>query len=171
MQTVGTVKGEWGSGGNFMEKRKAQSYAKTWGILVGGAVVGAVTVNATAHSILALLGLLASPPVAVTVGMLSGGLLGWRYMQQQEENASSTVPTAISLMPMDDLEQINGITAIYADRLHAAGVNTFAHLAALTPERIHLIIGPTYYDNLIQSERWIADARYLAEYSKAKAFA
>jgi hypothetical protein len=164
---VGTIKsGSVASAVNCPEKRKAPPFkAKTWAMVAGGAVVGAVTVNATAHAILALVTLLATPSVALTAGMLGGGLLGWRYMRQhQEQSPSATVTTTAALGSVDNLERISGITATYAGRLHSAGVHTFAHLATLTPERVHLIIGPTYYDNLIQSARWIADARRFAEH-------
>lgn len=174
MQAISAIKGKSiASVINGLEKRKMPPLeAKTWGVVASGAVVGAVAVNAAAHGILALVALLAAPPVALTAGMLGGGFLGWRYMRQhQEKSLSATVTATASLVPMDDLERISGITAAYASRLHSAGVHTFAQLAMLTPERIHLIIGPTYYGDLIQSARWIADARYLAEQGNVKAVA
>lgn len=115
-------------------------------------------------SLLALLSLLATPAVAVTVGTATGGVWGWYYMRKQQQ--SSAVSTDKAMAPctaIDDLERIPGITPIYASRLHAAGIFTFAQLGALTPERVHLIIGPTYYDRVIQSQQWIAQARTLAE--------
>jgi predicted flap endonuclease-1-like 5' DNA nuclease/cytoskeletal protein CcmA (bactofilin family) len=42
---------------------------------------------------------------------------------------------------VDDLTRIDGIGPVFAQRLNAAGVRTFAQLAALTPEQIADIIG------------------------------
>ena len=142
--------------------------AIAWGATAGGALVGGAVAIATKQGIVALFALLAAPPVAWTVGALGGGWLGWHYMRRQGGNPKrpSTCNGPCAALD-DDLELINGVTATYAARLHAAGVHTFAQLAELTPERIHLIIGPTYYDNLIHSTTWIAEARCLAAHNGA----
>lgn len=46
--------------------------------------------------------------------------------------APKSLPDSTSV-GADNLEEINGIGATYARRLHAAGIHTFAALAALTP--------------------------------------
>lgn len=157
---------------NLLAKGQAQSHTvQTCGITAGSAVVGALTMVAGAQGILALFTFLAAPPVALTVGMLGGGVVGWRYMhgyQHDDGNDAPAIPSVTTTAsPLsDDLEMINGITAPYAGRLHAAGIHTFAQLAALLPERVHLIIGTPTNDNVIQSTRWIAEARQLAERHK-----
>lgn len=58
----------------------------------------------------------------------------------------------------DPLIDINGIGPVYEKRLNAAGVQTFAELAALTPERIRSIIKPESWQ-LFEPEKWIEEAR------------
>lgn len=54
-----------------------------WGTVAAAAIVGSVVVAAGAKGILAVVGTLAAPPVALTVGALGGGFLGWNFMQNQ----------------------------------------------------------------------------------------
>ena len=63
------------------------------------------------------------------------------------------------------LEQIRGIGPIYATRLREAGVQTFADLAQLPPERIVEIVlrDRDASESLIDAEDWIRQARELAE--------
>lgn len=162
MQAVETIKkSRLAYVANGLEKGQGEpAVIKTWGITAGGALVGAATVAASAPRLLALATFLATPPLALTVGALGGAVLGWRYMR--ERRGTRTPPGSPAHRPSpgrDDLELINGITPTYADRLRAAGINTFAQLAELLPERVHLIIGPTDDGNIIQSEHWIAEAR------------
>jgi predicted flap endonuclease-1-like 5' DNA nuclease len=58
----------------------------------------------------------------------------------------------------DPLIDINGIGPVYEKRLNAAGIQTFAELAALTPERIRAIIKPENWQ-LIEPDKWIEEAR------------
>lgn len=58
----------------------------------------------------------------------------------------------------DPLIDINGIGPVYEKRLNAAGVQTFAELAALTPERVRAIIKPENWQ-LIEPDKWIEEAR------------
>lgn len=73
-----------------------------------------------------------------------------------------TAPTA-EIKPPDDLEIINGIGPVYAGRLRTAGVETFAQLAELTPERIQEMIGAVRSGHMIEAEKWIAEARQFME--------
>lgn len=152
------------------EKAKAQPQElKTWEITAGGALVGAVTMAKAGPGLLALLTLLAAPPVAVTVGALGGGWVGWRYLRTHPPLTAGVPPVAtVPCSEMDDLERINGNTAVYANRLYAAGILTFAQLAELTPERVHFIIGPTYHSRVIHSQCWIAEAGRLAQSAKLR---
>lgn len=61
---------------------------------------------------------------------------------------------------VDDLTQIDGIGPTFASRLYAAEVNTFAQLAALTPEQIREITHVTVQGDPAD---WIAEAQTLAE--------
>lgn len=69
-----------------------------------------------------------------------------------------TLPAPVEIKP-DDLEVIDGIGPVFAKRLHAAGIETFAQLAELSPERIHKIIGSVRTSHMIDAEGWIAEAR------------
>jgi large subunit ribosomal protein L21 len=71
-------------------------------------------------------------------------------------------PAPVAIQP-DDLEVINGIGPVFAGRLRAAGIETFAQLAELTPDRIREIIAPIRSSHMIDAEGWIAEARTLSE--------
>lgn len=60
----------------------------------------------------------------------------------------------------DPLVDINGIGPVYEKRLNEAGIQTFAELAALTPERVRAIINPESWQH-IDPEAWINEARLL----------
>lgn len=60
------------------------SEVQLWGTVAAAAVVGGLVVAATAKGVLAITGVLASSPVALTVGAVGGGLIGWSYMQKQQ---------------------------------------------------------------------------------------
>jgi predicted flap endonuclease-1-like 5' DNA nuclease len=62
----------------------------------------------------------------------------------------------------DDLEQIRGIGPIYEQRLFAAGIETFAQLAATPVERLREIIQPAVWQR-IDFDNWVAQARQSAE--------
>lgn len=52
------------------------------------------------------------------------------------QKATTPLPAAEPAVKEDNLEEIDGIGATYARRLRAAGIRTFADLAALTPEQV-----------------------------------
>lgn len=230
MQTLDTIKARSQTGfANLMEKAKEPpSEVKTWGATAGGAVVGALALRALAGGIVAVVAALATPPVAMTVGAVGGGLLGWNYMRNRQsapppftpppsaasvavksplsaeatfdeivEVAGTTTATYahpsvafapnvdeslvlpekmavvadyatgapstehLAATPNDKLEVIHGIGPVYAGRLRAAGVQTFADLAALSPARVREIIGPSQYGQTLDAESWIAEALQL----------
>jgi len=90
---------------NLLEKGKGQpDEIKTLGVTAGGAVVGAVTVAAVAKGVVAILATLASPPVALTVGAVGGGLLGWNWMKEQSQAAAvdeAGAPAADPIAPAE----------------------------------------------------------------------
>jgi nucleotidyltransferase/DNA polymerase involved in DNA repair len=60
----------------------------------------------------------------------------------------------------DDLTIIKGIGPTYARRLEAAGIHTFAQLAALTPEQIREKAGLSEWQG--DPQEWLLQARALA---------
>lgn len=72
---------------------------KAWGVTAGSALVGAVAVNATARGVVAILATLASTPVALTVGAVGGGYLGYTYLrnwQAAEEDEAGATPEPVA---------------------------------------------------------------------------
>ncbi len=61
----------------------------------------------------------------------------------------------------DDFTRINGIGAVFQQRLNAAGIRTFAQLAAMMPEQIADVIGwPTarvVQAQIVAQAQWLAD--------------
>ncbi len=90
---------------------------------------------------------LASPEIDITEAPLA------------DENEKSAAPAT---PPAERLEVIRGIGPKFAERLHAAGIHTFAALAAETPERLREIVRAQSWQK-IEPEAWIAEARRLAE--------
>ncbi len=67
---------------------------------------------------------------------------------------------AASRTAWDDLTKVKGIGRTYAERLRAAGIRTFADLAALNEEELRQIIQPATWQNVNLSS-WIEQARAL----------
>lgn len=59
----------------------------------------------------------------------------------------------------DQLEAIKGIGRVFAQKLNAAGIHTFADLAAQTPERLREIIGTARASSMVHPADWIQEAR------------
>lgn len=74
---------------------------------------------------------------------------------------TSVLPNAADLTG-DQLEMINGVGPAFAQRLHSAGVHTFAQLSELPPERLLEIIHPEP-GQAVDPGSWIAQARQLAQ--------
>jgi len=92
MQTVETFKAKSQETlNNLLEKGKEQpEEVRTWGVTAGGAVVGAIALAAVAKGVLAILATLASPPVALTIGAVGGGVFGWNFMKSQNTPSNAT---------------------------------------------------------------------------------
>lgn len=71
-------------------------------------------------------------------------------------------PAADAPGQKDPLVDINGIGPVYQKRLYAAGITTFAQLAALSPDHLREIVQAQDWQN-IAAEDWIAEARILAD--------
>lgn len=69
----------------------------------------------------------------------------------------------------DPLDTIKGIGRVFAQKLNAAGIHTFADLAAQTPESLHGIIGTTRAGNMFQPAEWIAQAQQIVASRTASA--
>ncbi|MCE7986003.1 MAG: hypothetical protein DYG89_32905 [Caldilinea sp. CFX5] len=63
----------------------------------------------------------------------------------------------------DQLEVIKGIGRVFAQKLNAAGIYTFADLAAQTPERLREIIGTARAGSMVQPADWIQQAGQLIQ--------
>ncbi|MCE7986004.1 MAG: hypothetical protein DYG89_32910 [Caldilinea sp. CFX5] len=104
MQSLTTIKDKSQQGWNrLVEAGKQQpEERKVWGVTIAAAVAGGVVLAAVSKGVLAVVSTLAAPPVALTVGALAGGAVGWSLMQNQPEAPPSvsastpvdTVPTA-----------------------------------------------------------------------------
>jgi len=184
MQTLETLKsqGQASLSKLLVNAKEQPDDVKLWGVTAGSAVVGAVAVNAAARGVVAILAALTAPPVALAIGAVGGGYLGWHYIQGRQAAEQAGEPIAgetlagepiaetievVAEVPappsqaasQDDLKQINGIGPVYASRLHAAGVQTFSQLADLSAEQIQQIIGSEGSGHMIEAESWIAKAR------------
>lgn len=109
------------------------------------------------------------------VGTVTGVAIKWgfdsfqgrRLNSKETEEAPVVTPDLPIVEPphtRDELKRINGIGPVFEKRLYEAGINSFAELAALSPERIHEIInveGTT--EKMFIPESWIAQARTFAE--------
>jgi predicted flap endonuclease-1-like 5' DNA nuclease len=63
--------------------------------------------------------------------------------------------------PPDDLKLIKGIGPVLEKKLHAMGIETFADLAALSPERVKEIDEAIEFPGRVERERWIEQAKEL----------
>ncbi|MEZ4707683.1 MAG: hypothetical protein R3A44_10775 [Caldilineaceae bacterium] len=78
---------------NLIEQGKQQpDEVKVWGVTAAAGLGGAVALAAAAKGILAIVSTVANPAVALTMGAVGGGALGWSWMQKQgmESDAQGT---------------------------------------------------------------------------------
>ena len=97
--------------------------------------------------------------------ILAAALVGWWLWQRRQEEQPAFAPKQSrpaprADAPADTLQEIRGIGDTYARRLRAAGVRTFADLAALTPEEAR---------SLAQAQPWQADTADWIEQARALA--
>jgi predicted flap endonuclease-1-like 5' DNA nuclease len=83
-----------------------------------------------------------------------------RLQAQVAELSWPAKEVTAALVQRDPLEQINGVGPIFAQRLHEAGIFTFAQLAAATPERVQAALMPEQRQR-IDAAAWIAQAQAL----------
>ncbi len=70
-------------------------------------------------------------------------------------------PAPASKPAKDDLKKVNGIGPVYEKKLNAAGIITYAQLAASDPETIKGIIQPKEWQSL-DIEDWLVEAKSFA---------
>lgn len=85
-------------------------------------------------------------------------VLSRRPAQAPERGAKRMASTSSAVQVSDQLEQIKGIGAVFANRLNDAGILTFEQLAATSPEELVRITGVTRWD----PADWIAQAAEFA---------
>ena len=92
MQSLTTIKDKSQASWNrLIEAGKQQpEERKLWGVTLAAAVAGSVALAAVSKGVLAIVGTLAATPVALTVGALPGGAVGWSLMQNQADEAAPT---------------------------------------------------------------------------------
>lgn len=97
MQTLDDLKakGQAGLTSLMGSVKERPDDVKVWGVAAGSAVIGAVAVNAAARGVIAILGTLASTPVALTVGAVGGGYLGWTYLQKWQAAEMNETDAAV----------------------------------------------------------------------------
>jgi predicted flap endonuclease-1-like 5' DNA nuclease len=98
--------------------------------------------------------------LAAGVGLLFDRLKGERATTAVAE-ATVDVVEATAVAEPDDLTTIKGIGPTFNRRLQEAGVTSFAHLAALTPERARELSGATNWQ--ADTAEWVVEAKKLAE--------
>jgi hypothetical protein len=97
-----------------------------------------------------------SAPTDYTWGKLIGGSATATAPAVAKEPASIK-PKAALAGKGDDLTQISGIGPTYAKRLRAAGISSFAQLAAADPEQLRVVIGNTRLP--IDFDTWVSEAK------------
>lgn len=126
--------------------------------------------------------------ISLILGVVIGFVVGWligrsrtreaidnqQHLQNKLDEASTEIKRLQSKIEesgskvqlvykrADHLEDINGIGPVFAQRLNEAGINTFADLAAQTPERVKEIISPKNWQ-AVDPEGWISQARQLLD--------
>jgi predicted flap endonuclease-1-like 5' DNA nuclease len=81
----------------------------------------------------------------------TAGLMGILF-----DKYEGSLETSEGVVVADDLTQIDGIGPTFASRLYDAGVNTFALLAAISPEQVQEI---THVAGQGSPAAWIAEAQ------------
>lgn len=87
-----------------------------------------------------------------------------KHEEVDDEQVSATVKEKSEKQKppaKDSLEKIKGIGPVFAKRLNRAGIQTFADLAALEPDKIRSIVQAKDWQR-VEPDEWIAEANVLA---------
>lgn len=105
----------------------------------------------------------------------AAALVGWWLWQRRQDEQPALAPeprrpaprreapageATVEEAPADPLQEIRGIGDVYARRLRAAGIRTFADLAALTPDEARTLAQAQ--SGLVDTADWIEQAKALA---------
>lgn len=82
--------------------------------------------------------------------------------QTQISANAANIVLPVAQPAQDSLEQIRGIGPVFARHLNAAGIFTFADLAAQTPEELQKIMTGVRANRMFHPQEWIDQARQLA---------
>ena len=116
----------------------------------------------------------------VLAAATAAALVGWWLWQRRQDEQPARAPepsrpvprreapvratpvgeAAVEEAPADPLQKIRGIGDVYARRLRAAGIRTFADLAALTPDEARTLAQAQ--SGLADTAGWIEQAKALA---------
>ncbi|MBV7329473.1 hypothetical protein KFU94_14720 [Chloroflexi bacterium TSY] len=107
--------------------RQRPSTIKTVGVTTATAVVGAVALSVVAKGVWVIVGTLAAPPVAMTVGAISGGALGWNFMRRPTQSSTEGEPSKMDA-PEEDAVLSRGSTDDSATAKTATEVDESAEL-------------------------------------------
>ncbi|MFL4471160.1 50S ribosomal protein L21 [Tateyamaria armeniaca] len=77
--------------------------------------------------------------------------------------AKKAAPAKAAASDADDLKQLSGVGPALEKKLHAAGVTTFAQIAAWTPEDVAAMDEKLSFKGRIEREGWIAQAADMAK--------
>ena len=88
--------------------------------------------------------------------------------RQLNEHAAEQLASPVGVGAADDLARVNGIGRVYAERLNAAGIFTFAELAQASPEQLREIIQPADWQ-AVDFDSWIEQAATLAQETSTSA--
>ena len=77
------------------------------------------------------------------------------------ETAAPPVPVAPDPVQYDDLTRINGVGPVFQSRLRAAGIHTYAQLAAADSDTVRAAAAAADWQK-IEPEGWIEEAAQLA---------
>ena len=78
-------------------------------------------------------------------------------------SAAAAAPTAAAAAGADDLKKLSGVGPALEKKLHAAGVTTFAQIAAWTEADVAAMDEQLSFKGRIEREGWIAQAQELAK--------
>ncbi len=84
-----------------------------WSGTAASAVAGSITLAVAAKGVIAIVSTLAFPPVALTVGAVAGGALGWNYLHGNQ-NSDASDAEQMDAMPISGATTMAGEGAVAA---------------------------------------------------------
>jgi large subunit ribosomal protein L21 len=89
-----------------------------------------------------------------------------KSVAMEEPKAKTDAASKAAATGADDLKQLSGVGPAIEKKLHAAGITTFAQIAAWTDEDVARFDEELSFKGRIEREGWIAQAKDLAADSK-----